>query len=362
MSFAVWLENRTPFETASYTLPDADGQEVFLGLFSASFEGAEDMTFLKPAEEQLPVTLSDVPFGDPALSSTRYEADIAILKPGIDVIVNGTAYAPNGKPVREMQAGLKFGPLQKVLSIVGDRIYDAGSYSAPHPFTRMPIIYERAYGGTNADLKTDPRNPLGVGFAHARSVDPAVKTQAPNITYPAEPFMSPSDKPRPAGFGALGRGWQPRLRLAGTYDQNWIDNQWPLPPKDYDPRYNLAAPADQQLPDLNGSDQVTLIGLTPGGRWSFKLPRVVAPIRLIFDDRVEDHIFKADTIIIEPDMFRVTLKARVTVTTRRNRPALRELVFGHVTPALIAAKRKGKDYFALRGTDGTITERPAWLP
>ena len=44
------------------------------------------------------------------------------------------------------------------------------------------------------------------------------------------------------------------------------------------------------------------------------------------------------------------------------RPALRELVFGHVTPALIAAKRKGKDYFALRGTDGTITERPAWLP
>jgi hypothetical protein len=362
MSFAVWLENRTPFETASYTLPDADGQEVFLGLFSASFQGAEDMAVLKPAEEQLPVTLSDVPFGDPALSSTRYEADIAILKPGIDIIVNGTAYAPNGKPAREMQAGLKFGPLQKVLNIVGDRIYDAGSYSAPHPFTRMPIVYERAYGGTNADLKTDPRNPLGVGFAHARSADPAVKTQAPNITYPAEPFMSPSDKPRPAGFGALGRGWQPRLRLAGTYDQNWIDNQWPLPPKDYDPRYNLAAPADQQLPDLNGSDQVTLIGLTPGGRWSFKLPRVVAPIRLIFDDRVEDQIFKADTIIIEPDMFRVTLKARVTVTTRRNRPALRELVFGHVTPALIAAKRKGKDYFALRGTDGTITERPAWLP
>lgn len=362
MSFAVWLENRTPFATGSYTLPNADGQEVFLGLFSASFQGAEEMTAIEPAEEQLPVTLSDVFFGDPALSSTRYEADIAMLKPAIDVIVNGTAYAPQGKPTREMQAGLKVGPLQKVLNIVGDRIYDAGSYSPPHPFTRMPVVYERAYGGTTVDLKADPRNPLGVGFAHARSADPAVKTHAPNITYPAEPFLNPSDKLQPAGFGALGRGWQPRLRFAGTYDQAWIDTQWPLPPTDYDPRYNLAAPADQRLPSLNGSVQVTLIGLTPGGRWTFRLPRVVAPIRLIFDDRVEDRVFNADTIIIEPDMFRVTLKGRLAVTTRRNRPALRELVFGHVTPALIAAKRKGKDYFALRGTDGTIAERPAWLP
>lgn len=362
MSFAVWLENCTPFSVGSYALPDADGQEVFLGLFSASFRGADETSPLEPAEDQVPVTLSDVFFGDPACSSTRYEADIAAVKPGIDVIVNGTAYAPNGKPVREMQAGVKFGPLQKVLNVVGDRIYDAGSYSAPHPFARMPIVYERAYGGTTADQKTDPRNPLGVGFGHARSADPAVRTQAPNITYPAEPFTSPSDKPRPAGFGALGRGWQPRLPLAGTYDQAWMDAQWPLPPKDFDPRYNLAAPADQQLPHLNSGEQATLIGLTPGGRWSFRLPRVVAPIRLIFEDRVEDQVFKPDTIIIEPDMLRVTLKARVAVTTRRNRPALREIVFGHVTPALIAAKLKGKDYIALRGTDGTITDRPAWLP
>lgn len=362
MSFAVWLENRTPFAVGSYAVPDADGQEVFLGLFSASFAGVDETSPLEPAEDQVPVTLGDAFFGDPSCSSTRYEADIAAVKPGVDVIVNGTAHAPNGKPVREMQAGVKFGLLQKVLNVVGDRIYDAGSYSAPHPFTRMPIVYERAYGGTTADQKTDPRNPLGVGFAHARSADPAVRTQAPNITYPAEPFTSPSDKPRPAGFGALGRGWQPRLPLAGTYDQAWIDTQWPLPPKDFDPRYNLAAPADQQLPHLNGGEHATLIGLTPGGRWSFRLPRVVAPIRLIFDDHVEDQVFRPDTIIIEPDMLRVTLKARVAVTTRRNRPALREIVFGHVTPALIAAKLKGKDYIALRGTDGTITDRPAWLP
>ena len=97
------------------------------------------------------------------------------------------------------------------------------------------------------------RNPVGVGFHHAPSADPAVQTQAPNITYPDEPYLSPSDRPKPAGFGAVGRGWQPRLGFAGTYDQAWIDTQWPLPPKDFDPRHNLSAPADQQLPRLDGA-------------------------------------------------------------------------------------------------------------
>ena len=92
-----------------------------------------------------------MPFGNPALSSNRYEADIAPVKPAAEVIVNGTAHAPNGKAVREMQVGLRLGGLRKVLNVIGDRIYDAGSYSAPAPFRTMPIVYERAYGGTTAD-------------------------------------------------------------------------------------------------------------------------------------------------------------------------------------------------------------------
>ncbi|MFD2055364.1 DUF2169 domain-containing protein [Mesorhizobium calcicola] len=362
MAFDIWIENLSPFEAGTHLQPDMDGQEVFVALFSASFDAEEDENALRPADSQLPILLADVPYGDPVLSSNLHEADIALAKPAAEVILNGTAYAPNGKPTREMQVGLRVGSIRKVLNVVGDRIYDAGGYSAPNPFQTMPVIYERAYGGTTADGKVDQRNPVGVGFHHARSADPAVRTQAPNITYPGEPFTSPSDRPRPAGFGPVGRGWKPRIDYAGTYDQVWIDTQWPLPPRDFDPRYNLCSPADQQLSQLSGSEDVSVIGLTPDGRWDFRLPRVVAPIHLIFDDRVEERSFQADTIVIEPDLRRVTLKARLSFVTRRNAPALRGIIFGHVTPALLVARRKQKAYLAPRSGHASLRDRPQWLP
>ncbi|QKD05233.1 DUF2169 family type VI secretion system accessory protein [Mesorhizobium loti] len=362
MAFDVWLENRTPFATATHVQVDAGGQEVLVAMLSASFQGDADNAGLHPADDQLPVTFGDVPFGNPALSSTRYEADIAPVKPTAEVIVNGTAHAPNGKPVREMQVGLRIGSVRKVLNVVGDRIYDAGSYSAPHPFTTMPIVYERAFGGTTAEGRAEPRNPVGVGFHHAASADKAVRTQAPNVTYPGEPYLSPMDRPSPAGFGALGRGWQPRLGFAGTYDQAWIDTQWPLPPKDFDPRHHLATPPDQQLPQLAGGEEVALVGLTPTGRWNFRLPRIVAPVRLIFDDRIEERSFAADTVIIEPDLWRITLKARLSFVTLRNAAALREIVFGHVSPVWLSARRKRKAYLNPLGGDGTLGNYPVWLP
>jgi len=360
MAFAVWIENRTPFPAASHVQLNADGQEVLVVMLSASFHAAEQDENLRPAEQQVPVVFGDVPFGDPARSSIRYESDIAPLKPMADVIVNGTAHAPNGKPVREMQVGVRVGGLRKMLHVMGDRIYDAGGYSAPHPFRSMPIVYERAFGGMTEDGRAEARNPVGVGHHHAASADPAVKTQAPNVTYPDQPFLKPGDTPAPAGFGAIGRNWRPRIGFAGTYDQAWLDTQWPLPPKDIDPRFHLSAPSDQQLPRLGGGEEVTMVGLTPSGRWSFRIPRVTAPVRLIYDDRMEEAAFTPDTVLIEPDQWRVTLKARMTFITRRNAPALREIVFGHVSPVLLSARRKGKEYFTPLGGDGTLRDRPVW--
>lgn len=362
MAFAVWLENRTPFATATHVQVDAEGQEILVALFSASFDALDGAPELQVSEDQMPVSLRDVPFGDPANSSNRYEADIAPLKPGAEVLVNGSARAPNHRPVAEMHVGVRLGALQKVLNVVGDRVYHAGSFSQPAPFLAMPIVYERAYGGTLPDGRLDRRNPVGVGYHGARSADPAVRTQAPNVTYPGEPCSSPSDRPRPAGFGPLGRGWLPRLPLAGTYDQAWIDTQWPLPPRDFDPLYNFSAPADQHLPQVRGGEPVSIIGMTPNGRWDFRLPQVVAPIRLIYDDRVEQCSFNIDTVIIEPDLWRVTLKARLALPTRRNAPSLREIVFGQPSPGWLNARRKRKIYLDLRGGDGMLRDQPVWRP
>lgn len=359
MAFNVWLENRTPFATGMNVQVNSDGQELLVMVFSASFTTSSEGGDLHPSEEQVPVALCDVWFGDPACSSTRYEADVVPVKPSAEVIVNGVAHAPNGATVREMQVGLMFGSLRKVLNVVGDRIYDSGNYSHPQPFKVMPILYERAYGGTLPEGQMDRRNPLGVGYRHARSHDPNVRTQAPNITYPNEPFKAPSDQPRPAGFGSLGRSWLPRLPLAGTYDDAWLASQWPLPPKDFDNRYNLSAPEDQRLPEIQGGEKVTVIGMTPNGRWDFRIPKVIAPIRLIYADRIEEQVFRPDTAIIEPSDYRITLKARLALVTRRNTKPLLQVAFGEVPPGYILAVRKQKSY--VQQGAGDRPQAQAWV-
>jgi hypothetical protein len=358
MAFAVWLENRTPFAAATHVQVDAEGQEVLVLMLSASFEA--DGVGLRPAGEQTPVAFADVPNGDPALSSTRYEADIALVKPAVDIIVNGCAHAPGGRPAPEVQVGVRVGPVRKVLHVVGDRARAAGGYSAPRPFVMMPVVWERSWGGTAEDGQCDVRNPVGIGFRGARSADPGVLSEGPNVYYPAEAGAGPGDKPVPAGLGVVGRGWRPRIGFAGTYDQAWIDSQWPLPPKDFDPRHHLAAPQDQQAAALPPGTVATLINLTPEGRWEFRLPRIAAPVRLIFDDRVEETEFAPDTVLIEPELKRVTLKARRAFITRRNAPALREIAFGHVSPVWLNARRKRKAYLNPLGGDGTLTDRPTW--
>lgn len=362
MSVTATIDNRTPFDVKTHIRLDADGQEVMVVMLSASFVDPEGDGRLQPATEGLPVTFGDVPFGEPGRSSTRYESDIAPVKPGAEIIVNGSAHAPNGEPVEEMRVGLQVGGLTKVLTVTGDRLYDAGAFSRPHPFSTLPIVWERAYGGTTADGGAmEWRNPLGIGHRGARSADPGVLTEAPNITLAGERYDRPSDRVTPASFGCVGRGWQPRIALAGTYDQAWLDEQWPLPPHDYDPAHDFAAPADQRLPQLSG-ETVTLVGLTPDGRWRFRVPTITAPLRLLHADRTDVVGFSPDTLIVEPDLRRVTLKARHAFRLRRNAPPLRELIVGHVTGVYLISRRKQKLYLNPRGGDGTVAGEPVWLP
>lgn len=357
MGFDVWLENRTPFAAATHVQLDAEGQEVLLVMISASFEDPAGEGTLAVAKDQLPVAFADDPLADRPLSSTRHEADIAPEKPACEVIVLGNAHAPGGQPAASVDVGLQAGPIRKVLTVTGDRAVVAGGASAPQPFRRMPLNWERAYGGALDDGSCDPRNPAGIGWKDARSADPAILTDLPNIAYKGD-----EGTVRPAGFAPVGRGWQPRLGLAGTYDDAWLASQWPLPPKDFDPRHNLSAPPDQWAEALPPGTAVTLVNMTPDGRWAFRLPALRAPLRLIYADRVDSAALTPDTVILEPEIRRVTLKARHAIRLIRNRPRLQEAVFGHVSPVWLNARRKGKTYLNPLGGDGTLTGEPDWLP
>lgn len=353
MGFDVWLENRTPFSATTHVQLAADGQEVLLALVSASFVSTDFDARLEVAPAQLPVHLADVPAGDPAFSSTLHEADVVVHKPVSEVLVLGEAFAPEG--AASVEVGLEAGDVSKRLVVSGDRLRVAGGWSPAQPFERMPITWERAYGGTIEDGRCERRNPVGIGYLGARSADPSVLSEAPNIA----PAHGATDVP--VGFGPVGRGWLPRLPLAGTYDDAWLTRQWPLPPHDFDPSYNLCAPEDQRSFSLQAHAPVTLTHMTPGGGvWRFRLPQITCPMSLIYRDRIEVREVVPDTIILEPSLGRVSLKARAAVTLERNAPKLLEIVLGHVSPVWLNARRQGKGYLNPLGGDGTLKGEPLW--
>jgi hypothetical protein len=102
------------------------------------------------------------------------------------------------------------------------------------------------------------------------------------------------DKPAPAAPGFVGRGWQPRLGFAGTYDEAWIKKRCPILPVDFDNRFFNAAPPGQVCPGyLKGGEPVTLTNVTPEGRLSFALPRE----RLVVETRCLTKLLKLDLVL-----------------------------------------------------------------
>jgi hypothetical protein len=195
------------------------------------------------------------------------------------------------------------------------------------PVTRVPIVYERAYGGydhTDPDPKhhrIDSRNPVGCGVVAAsghRSGQPL-----PNFEYPGRSL----EKGGPAGFGAIDSYWSPRRELAGTYDKAWENHRRPLLPEDWDPSSMLSSPVDQRPSDfLRGTEMVELLNLTPNGRLLFTLPRVYLTFATRIDGRVEEHRSRLSTIIIEPDYPRVIMVWSTSLECRNDVDYLDETV------------------------------------
>jgi hypothetical protein len=344
------LVNRSPFPTELLAFPEADGQEVELLVFAATYAAAKGGG-LTPAPEQRPVPVADAYFGDPEASSVRYEAAVAIEKPMIDVLVNGTAYSPGGRAVAEVVVELRAGEIRKSARVLGDRFQWALGASSPEPFVSKPVIYERAFGGSVKSDKGDQAvcrtNPVGVGFRGARSMSPEVLTEYPNVEFiDREPSESP-----PAGFGIISRAWSPRLEWAGTFDEAWKQNQWPLLPHDFDARHYQAAPEDQQVESLKPGDPIRLVNFTPDGFWEFPLPHVELPVWLFADrDASRQTRPRLDTILIEPDSLTITLIFRLKLLSQRGRSRWREAVVGPVPPGFIRSREKRKPYLDLRAS------------
>jgi hypothetical protein len=149
-----------------------------------------------------------------------------------DVLFTGSAYAHGGPTVSRTVRLALFDGRRALLDkrlLIRDR---AG-------FERMPIVYERA--GAGLDAQENPVAPFGV--------EPSI--------------VDPSNPQRPAGLGPISRAWPARRRLLGATPRKALDGPIAEIPPGFDWSYFQAAPPDQRVDFLRGDEWIVLEGLHP---------------------------------------------------------------------------------------------------
>lgn len=300
------LDNKTPYEAERTWVRDRDGVHQWIVVVKATYEIATDGTLTLSETPVAPLHAPEY-LAKPGSSSLRYEADLVAMKPGTDVYLNAIAYAPNGTPSKKVTVSCRIGPIYKELIVYGERTWGKRllrriAPSSPKVFQMMPITYEGAYGGFDQEHddpgkhRIDFWNPVGRGVAYLTR--DLIGKPAPHIEF----TRRKSEEKWPAGFGAVASYWSPRKEFAGTYDEKWEAQRKPLPPTDYDPKWTLCAPPDQQIMGyLKGGEQVELTNMTPSGKLQFNLPNVSLQFETYFGANRKQHVGHLVTVIIESE-------------------------------------------------------------
>lgn len=328
------LANHSGLAATIFAAPDPDGIESLFTVVKGTFalDRLDAGGVPARADEQVPPTLADEHHGRPGESSIRAPSDVALVKPATDVLLTGSAYAPGGRPVTWMDVTLSAGPLAKTVRVFGDRVWRDGATvtaTAPAPFERMPLVWERAYGGTDQAAghpRGEPRNPVGAGFRAPDGEKRLDGLPLPNLEDPGEPVLDWKDAPPPAAFAPVAPHWLPRRAFAGTYDEAWQSGRAPYLPRDFDPRFFQLAPPGLVAPGyFQGGETVDVTGATPAGRLTFRLPRIPVEVEYALDNRKETPPVHLDTVLIEPDAARVVLVWRTVLQCDKKLLKVREI-------------------------------------
>jgi len=350
---------------------DQDGQPILSVLCKRTYSVTADGR-VSLAPEQLPLVL-DFELDPDNPRRLHRDFDLYPIKVLTDVVVRGHAY---GTGQRSFIATVRVDSWEKRVAVFGDRRCHLGAtghlvFSPPEPIGRIPLRYDRAYGGidqvaeetrgnpfaalgrhlgpaADSGLSSPflyPRNHAGVGYLMEVTRPAVERLVLPNLEDPLD-LLSPEhlavgsperwpSMPIPHAFDWVDPGTFPRLAYLGVvHDHQPLTVPIAEVARGFAPadllvekpiamqanvRFGNGASHGLQLPHLKGGEPCMLGGVHPQVPvWTFRLPRERPEIKT--DGR--DGTMKSTkpvmhTVEIEPDQHRLSIVWRGSARARR---------------------------------------------
>lgn len=311
-------QNFTPFPALMWENTDHHGADCISGLVRVKFRLQHDAlnnTFvlnIDPDQDEL--YIEDLYYEDGV--EIRHPRDTIPFKPFTDLIVNASTYPPVlnmaawkcSVALYDLQNTLIH---QKSLVIHGKRslkkrllFRDWKLSKECEPLMSLPIRYMNTYGGTIYDVSSDEKsvllaryeaNPIGKGLTHPASTIKEV--EVPEI----EDIAKSKESRLYAGFGAINATWEDRYKFSGTYDDQWLDQKYPLLPDDFNPEYYQMAHPDMIIrTPLNAGIRIDFENIHPQlHHISVTLPSMNFIGRITSNTDEKEFPLKVDTIVVD---------------------------------------------------------------
>lgn len=319
-----------------------------------------------PHPEQVPL-VEEVELSDDD-RQLEHDCDVVLQRKQADIVVLGHAYPHGGRAVFE--ATITVGDFVRRIGVFGDRRVSRGhdghlQFSPPAGFEKMPLTWDRAYGGIDDAARRDigdpflefmaekgetpdpawglfsyPRNPAGRGYLTEDTPAGIEECRLPNLEM-MEALLSPQTLVRkdfmywPSGPPVAGTGWLhhsyfPRSVHFGHPPRVYHDGK--IRPRDFfevragwvkgeamllratamarlDPRAAQQSAMGMRHPTIDPGATVELCNLHPREpKWRFELPDEVPRMAFKLPEAPAANLRPAiRTLLLEPDLDRVTV-------------------------------------------------------
>ncbi|MDI1435459.1 DUF2169 family type VI secretion system accessory protein [Polyangium sorediatum] len=229
---------RGPFDVGSRLWRDERGSLVVTVIAKATYTFAPGDA--APLDVPLPLQAEDGHWDDDPARSVHAPSDFAPFKPRAEVLLVGSAYAPEGRPARSIAARIVVGSVDKTVEAWGPRRFRADGSVEDAPLqTRFSLRYEYAAGGPGTD------NPAGIDLSRSALLGPV---PVPQLLPHLHEITSLHEYIPRAGFGPIAAVWPVRAGLLGERERTWLGRSDAFAlPKTLPRQYFLVAPEDQRL-------------------------------------------------------------------------------------------------------------------